>query len=217
MDSEIGPVPQSLTEAYQKARKQYALFSGLLVAWELVGIELTKAPLANFNITLKSPQAAPYVLIALVLYFAFRITIEWLQCDRSRRTLRVSLIDFTVSHVLAVAALALYVAQRLLDLQLVDIPSDGTDFVITLGIMAGASVAMVITVWFKDRNKVLTIGWGGAATMLVALLLFSWWWSRTPYDHISAALFLVALVVVSSINWVMVPYLYRKVLRGDND
>ncbi len=29
-----------LSESYQKDRRQYALFSGLLIAWELIGFEL---------------------------------------------------------------------------------------------------------------------------------------------------------------------------------
>jgi hypothetical protein len=37
---EIQPSPPPLTESYHKARKNLALFSGLLIAWELVGLKL---------------------------------------------------------------------------------------------------------------------------------------------------------------------------------
>jgi hypothetical protein len=76
-----------LTEAYQKAHKNYALVSGVLLAWELVGIELTPEPFENVNVKLLTPGAAPWVLFALVCYFAFRFHIEWLHCDPRRREL----------------------------------------------------------------------------------------------------------------------------------
>ena len=58
-----------LTESYRKARKHYVLFSGLLVAWELVGIRLgtgtegleaVSGKVFDIDITILSPVAAPY-------------------------------------------------------------------------------------------------------------------------------------------------------------
>lgn len=103
--------------AYDKARKAYGLTSGLLLAWELIGIEFPGAPLENVKIILKSPQAVPYVLIALVVYFAFRITIEWYQSEPSRRSLWASRVDFAVAHLIGTAALLLYAVQALLHVQ----------------------------------------------------------------------------------------------------
>ena len=100
-----------------KARKAYGLTSGLLLAWELIGIELPETPLENVKVTLKSPQAVPYVLIALVLYFAFRITIEWYQSEPARRRLWASRVDFAVAHGIGVAALLLFAIQAFLHVQ----------------------------------------------------------------------------------------------------
>lgn len=61
----------TLFDAYHKARRSYGLVSGLLLAWEPVGIELACALITNFKATLKSPHAAPYILIALVGYSRF--------------------------------------------------------------------------------------------------------------------------------------------------
>ena len=115
-----GPSPPPLTDAYQKARRQYGLFSALLIVWELIGIEVPKVPVAGLNITLKSPEAAPFVLIALIGYFAFRITIEWYQSIKQRRSMRASRVDFLVAHGLGASALLLYVIQRSLEFQVFD-------------------------------------------------------------------------------------------------
>ena len=52
--------PPPLTDAYHKVRKQFGLFSGLLIAWELIGVDLEK--FSPYNVQLKNPEAAPYVL-----------------------------------------------------------------------------------------------------------------------------------------------------------
>lgn len=114
-------VPPPLNDAYHKARRNYGLFSGLLIAWELIGVELDKVPFNNLNIVLKSPHAVPYVLIVLVLYFAFRISVEWHQSDPQRRKMKASILDFFIAHGIAIAAVGLYYIQRELDLQVANV------------------------------------------------------------------------------------------------
>ena len=73
-------VPPPLSEQYLKSRKQLALYSGLLFAWEFIGIKLpgpNEVLFPNLNISLKSPQAVPWVLIALIFYFGFRTVITF--------------------------------------------------------------------------------------------------------------------------------------------
>ena len=70
-----------LLGAYRGARKQYALFSGLLIAWALVGFDIKDTE----YLSVKNPQAAPFVLLALVFYFAGRTCLEWRQLEEEAR------------------------------------------------------------------------------------------------------------------------------------
>lgn len=70
--------PQALSIEYHKARKQLMLWAGILFIWELVGIDLEKAKESGGNAgaiisAIKSPQAVPWVLLILVVYFAFKL------------------------------------------------------------------------------------------------------------------------------------------------
>ena len=137
-------LPDAMTDAYHKARRGYGLFSGLLIAWELIGIQVNASPFSDFNVTLKSPEAAPYILIALVGYYAFRLTVEWYQCDSSRRALKVSRIDFFIAHFLGFVAVGLYAIQRGLGLQLADQLGDSPPYWIVFGL---ASSILVLVTW----------------------------------------------------------------------
>ncbi|MEO1023346.1 MAG: hypothetical protein AAFW89_12455 [Bacteroidota bacterium] len=47
----------SLPESYQKARKNYGLFASVLLAWELIGVDVDQQPFNSFNIGVKTPEA----------------------------------------------------------------------------------------------------------------------------------------------------------------
>jgi hypothetical protein len=113
--------PPALTEAYHKARRSYVLFSALLIAWELIGFEVSEVPLENVKIAVKSPQAIPAVLIALIVYFALRILQEWSQCDVRRRKDKWALSDFAGANTIAAVAILIYSIQRVLEVQLADL------------------------------------------------------------------------------------------------
>ncbi|MEA3386013.1 MAG: hypothetical protein U9Q89_06135, partial [Thermodesulfobacteriota bacterium] len=66
-------------EAYYKARKQYVLFSGILLSWKLLGFQIGEYPLPNYQISIKHPNAIQFIFVILVCYLAFRYTIEWHQ------------------------------------------------------------------------------------------------------------------------------------------
>lgn len=149
VDREAAPLPES----YHKARRSYGLFAGLLIAWELIGIELQQAPFSDFKVAFKSPEAAPFVLVALVLYFMFRITVEWHQADAVRRTMKVSKIDFRVAHFLAVTALGIFLFQRLLNLQIADLVAGNNKLVpvmfsaFIVGFISVAAARVLILWW----------------------------------------------------------------------
>ena len=104
----------ALSDHYHKARKLYGLTSGLLLLWELVGIELQPNPVEYLKVKLLSPEAVPAILFILVFYFAFRFTIEWSQCDLSRRQFLASRVDFYAAHVFGFVSVAIYAFQQAL-------------------------------------------------------------------------------------------------------
>jgi hypothetical protein len=111
----VGSSP--LTEHYHKARKQYSLVAGILLAYVLIGIGLPEDGklIPNASISLKNPNALPIIFLALLVYFAYRVTIEWNQCDERRRAMTASRVDFLVAHALAVCSVAAYLIDRALE------------------------------------------------------------------------------------------------------
>jgi lipid-A-disaccharide synthase-like uncharacterized protein len=123
----FGEEAPHLPEAFQAARRAYGLASALLIAWEAIGIDFGESPVEGLKLTLKSPQAVPYILSALTLYFAFRFVIEWHQADKRRREMVASRVDYIFAHLLGAAALILYIYQSLLQVQVADL-FDRSDF-----------------------------------------------------------------------------------------
>jgi lipid-A-disaccharide synthase-like uncharacterized protein len=156
--------PPAFGTAFDKARKTYGLFSGLLMAWALVGVDLKEEPLTSVKLTLKSPQAAPYVLVALVVYFAARFTIEWFQSSVIRRDLLPSRIDFWMAHAIGIGAIGLFAIQKALQVQLANLVF-AEDVVVLLGTVFSAvsfglsdSVATGDTLGLRPRRWLWSIG-----------------------------------------------------------
>lgn len=110
--------PPHLSDEYHRARKQYALFSGLLIAWTLIGIEVAENVrlIDNLNLKLRTPDVLPLILFIMVLYFAYRTAIEWYQCDPKRRALLVSKIDFRVANLLGLLSIGTLIVDQSLDI-----------------------------------------------------------------------------------------------------
>jgi hypothetical protein len=108
--------PPGLSEHYHQSRKQYTLIAGALLAYVLIGIDLPVDGklIPTTAIALKNPDALPIIFITLLLYFGYRLTIEWKQCDARRCALAVSRVDFIVAHVLSCASIAAYLVDRAL-------------------------------------------------------------------------------------------------------
>ena len=104
----------ALSDHYHKARKLYGLTSGLLLLWELVGIELQPNPVEYLKVKLLSPEAVPAILFLLVFYFAFRFIIEWSQCDGYRRQFLASRVDFYAAHGFGFVSVSIYAFQQAL-------------------------------------------------------------------------------------------------------
>lgn len=109
-----------LTENYYKARKLHVVVSGLLLTYVLVGFAVPEDGrlIPYTTITLQNPAALPVIFSTLLMYSAYRITIEWNQCDERRRAMTVSRVDFLVAHLLGLFSVAGYLIDRALQVGL---------------------------------------------------------------------------------------------------
>ena len=146
-----------LSPEYYKARKNYNLFVGLLFIWEFVGVELSNMPIQNINIKLKSPDAAPYVLLTLLIFYSYRVTIEWHQSNFDRRTYLQSKVDYFISHFLAFSSVIIFLIQSKTGKQIFEIifiketfQSINLDFLVILGVFMVVLVSII-----KIRKKAL--------------------------------------------------------------
>ena len=112
-----------MTETYQKARRNLTLASGVLLAWEYVGVQVgdpnssgckqaAELPLGSMQVCLLNPEVLPQVILFIVAYFAVRLWIEWSQCDLWRRTQIPCLADYGGALFLAVIAVFLFLIQK---------------------------------------------------------------------------------------------------------
>jgi DNA-binding CsgD family transcriptional regulator len=105
--------PPHLSDQYHNARNRYALFSALLLAWNFLGVQIDiKSLFANVSVSFPTPEKVPILLTGLVLYYAYRICIEWNQCDGIRRSYTSSQVDFAVTHSIGFASILTYGVQQ---------------------------------------------------------------------------------------------------------
>lgn len=155
--------PRPLSNEYHRARKQLLLWAGILLIWELVGVDLDKAKDAQGNIgvvvkSIKSPQAVPWVLVILVGYFLFKVTVEWQQCTKARRALRASKTDFISGWIVALLAVAFYIGQSISQVQFADLVKSNPreTLAAVYGGIAGATLLVYglnLKHWFRDRSR----------------------------------------------------------------
>lgn len=139
--------PRALTTEYHKARKQLMLWAAILFIWALVGIDLEKAKEAEGYAgalvkSIKSPQAVPWVLFALVIYFLFKCSIEWGQCQPERRQVRLARADFMSAVIVSCSAIALYIWQAVSRVQFADVVQSRPKLFLALiyGMILGTSL-----------------------------------------------------------------------------
>ena len=179
--------PLGLSEHYHRARRQLMLWSGILFAWELVGINLDEMAKSTGQVgpivkALKSPQAVPWVFTVMVIYFTGRSLLEWYQCTPDRRARKASRIDLGSAMGIACLAIGLYATQTILALQLANrISSDDwrrfDGIPLTLGVsfatigMYGAVTVYRILRHQRRRPRRFTVV--SASTLLLAPVLIA--------------------------------------------
>jgi len=210
--------PPALPQEYYKTRRQLMLWSGILFAWELIGVDLEMAATAGGNVgtalkAIKSPQAIPWTILILVLYFLFRFSIEWRQASTSRRVLWPAKIDFFSSWTIAWLATSLYMGQRYAHFQVAN------NFVIDT-VLTGVGVPFLFYVgWLLEfySRRVIEGGrpfpfhWIGIACSVGALTLtiIGFWF--VPEDQVRIlVLSLIVSFVVPAVSllayWLIAPH-----------
>ena len=185
--------PKALSPEYHKAHKQVMLWSTVLFVWEFVGIDLEKAKDAEGYAgavirSLKSPQAVPWVLLLVVLYFLFKCSVEWAQCHVDRRRIVVARIDYISALVVSAAAIALYFGQSMSSVQVADLVSSQANVIFSVfyGLVAGTFIGAGIQFtrtegyWkgspnWARRVAALTM-WLGSLLVMVMAFLFRLNW-----------------------------------------
>jgi hypothetical protein len=178
--------PQALTSEYHKARKQLMLWAGILFVWQFIGIDLAKAEAMGGNIgaivsAIKSPQAVPWVLLILVAYFLFKLSIEWRQCSSARRAVREARIDYVSAWGVALIACVLYAGQALSRVQLADfvLRHRRESVIFFMGLVVGSTLSRIVSIlfpyWRENRSlklprETLQFMSVGASLGFVALL-----------------------------------------------
>ncbi|HEY6230331.1 MAG TPA: hypothetical protein VIW64_03615 [Pyrinomonadaceae bacterium] len=124
-EAKLAQHPKDLSPEYHKAHKQLMLWAAILFVWEFVGIDLDKAKDAEGYAgalikSIRSPQAVPWVLLVLVVYFLFKCSTEWAQCHLQRRKMRFARVDFISAWLVSLIAIALYVGQAISRVQFAD-------------------------------------------------------------------------------------------------
>lgn len=183
--------------SYDKARKAYGLAAAVLLAWELIGIDLGEAPIESLNISLKSPQAAPYVLVTLVVYFAIRLSVEWFQADPQRRQRRASRFDFALAHVIGVSSLTLYAVQAILRVQVADRVSASEVLDFTIGWFLGTILLQIVVLRQSQPRMVFSV----FGVSLVALTVVKGW--SGPINYLLLGSGFVTGIVVYGLIFVL--------------
>lgn len=153
--------PPPLFDQYHNARNRYAFFSALLLAWNFLGVQIDiKSLFANVSISFPTPEKVPILLTGLVLYYAYRICIEWNQCDGTRRSYTSSQVDFAITHLIGFAALSTYALQQTvpqLGQMVVDrAPTLSIFFAVVLLLASGLIVQHFVSTLLFNRRKGLS-------------------------------------------------------------
>jgi hypothetical protein len=169
----------SMPDAYHKARRQLNLFSAILIFWEYVGIRIgekaaedvsSKIPSLDIKVRLENPEVIPLVIAAIVLYFAFRLSIEWNQSSPRRRAQWASKIDLTVSYIIAAVALVLFLFQKKFTIRVAEFLDVSTISSALLGALLGAGF------WWgfsnRKRESIAIRIFAVALLIFVSLVLF---------------------------------------------
>lgn len=158
-----------LTHAYAGERKRLVIYSGLLFAVEMAGLQLghNQSTLFGSFIAFTSPDAVPLVLVALIVWSLFRVMVEWFSCDYRRRQTPFAKLDFYSALLLSTLAVSMFSFQRLTGERLAEQVG-----LVTAGAMLLSAVAANIAgAAFRRILRYLLVGVCLIGFALVAIVL----------------------------------------------
>lgn len=164
------PLPD-LTESFHRARHVLALLSGILLTWEFLGLSFGEADSGVLGVKIKiaHPDAIPTAIVALIAYGAFRLGVEWYQCDQRRRDEPASIVDLVVAYTLGIFAVAIYAVQRFTPFMLADARPES----IVLGAVLGFALAptVMVALWWPQSSHKWVEGLRSGSTRLLWTIL----------------------------------------------
>lgn len=174
--------PAGLTSEYHKARKQLLLWSAILFIWELIGIDLETAQEAGGNTgalirSIRSPQAVPWALLILVVYFVFKLRIEWRQCNEARRRVAEARQDYYSACIIALGACLLYFGQTISRIQFADFLRSYNGKSVFWGTLAGVAISLpaIQLAWaFKVKSKLMKVLFRSIIQLFAGLVVLVW-------------------------------------------
>jgi len=162
------PIPEA-SEPYHRARKQTVLWSSVLLAWELIGIDLAEISGGPGSVakSIQRPEWIPIVLVLGVIYFYVRFGIERAQLDKQR----TEMLSLKVDHGLTsgIGAFAILVASVV--------------WVWPLKQKITASVPAMIVALCVFVAAIVTFRWLGRRTTLALRLVSQEARSAREYGH----------------------------------
>jgi hypothetical protein len=99
-------------ESYKASQRNYAIFSGVLLLWEIIGVDIDSDLITIINIRIANKDAMQYVLISILVYFGLRFTIERIYIKPLKLSSGIEALDFAASHCLGGLALVIWLSRH---------------------------------------------------------------------------------------------------------
>lgn len=145
-----------LADSFKSSRRTLNLLSGLLLIWEFVGVTVGEVPFENFNFNISNPEMAPIILLVLIVFQGYRMTLEWYQCNLQARQSLAARLDFYSSLAVAIISISVFAIQSIGSFQIADL-MEPVSFVIVPGNFALGGILgwFAIDLWrifFSDEK-----------------------------------------------------------------
>lgn len=160
------PSVPTLSDAYNRERKCLILYSGLLFGSEVAGLTFGRSQSSQLNqfIAFDNPGAVPIVLVALIVWSLFQITVEWFNCDFRRRVTISAQLDILSAIFLSIFTLSMFAIQRNFAIRL----ADQLTSITAVAFISCFAVVLIVGTTLRRKSMSLLVG---SVVLLVALII----------------------------------------------